>query len=165
MVLATLRSTLSCCAAGTQLVPASPHTLRQILVQFFDSRSAPEKPKALFYIMILLLVQLLLIRIIEYPDSFTRWSSNMFGKTLFSALLLAASAAPLATDLSLEPCINGDVSRSGNFPSQEMERQIHAYLNWRSYEPYYLFAVAAEYLESPFEETDPRPGLPLDWPQ
>lgn len=89
----------------------------------------------------------------------------MFGKTLVSLALLGASAATLATDLSLEPCINGDVSRSGSFPTQEMERQIHAYLNWRSYEPYYLFAVAADYLESPFEETDPRPALPLEWPR
>lgn len=76
----------------------------------------------------------------------------MFGKTLATALLLSLSVAATAEDHSLEPCINGDVSGSGNYPSEAMERQIAAYLNWRSYEPFYLFAVSAQYLESPFDD-------------
>ena len=79
----------------------------------------------------------------------------MLGKHLVLALGLTASLGASATDLTLEPCINGDVSNSGNYPSEAMERQIHAYLNWRSYEPYYLFAVSASYLESPFADGKP----------
>jgi hypothetical protein len=45
-----------------------------------------------------------------------------------------------------------------------MEHQIQAYLSWRSYEPYHLFAVTPVHVESPFEETDPRAGLQLEWP-
>ena len=75
----------------------------------------------------------------------------MFGKSLIAGLALLAGTAQ-AQDLSLEPCVNGDVSQSGNYPTQLMEGQINAYLDWRSYEPYYLFAVSANYLESPFEE-------------
>jgi hypothetical protein len=52
----------------------------------------------------------------------------------------------------LEPCINGDVSASGTFPTQEMEEQILAYLEWRSAEPYYLFQVAAQRISDPYPE-------------
>jgi 3-methyladenine DNA glycosylase/8-oxoguanine DNA glycosylase len=84
----------------------------------------------------------------------------MFGKALVLSIALAAASAAPADDLSLEPCINGGVSSSGNYPSEAMERQIAAYLNWRSYEPYYLFAVSAQYLQSPFGESDGEPTKP-----
>jgi hypothetical protein len=74
----------------------------------------------------------------------------MFAKYLVPAVLFALSGVAAATDLSLEPCVNGAVSKSGNFPTQSMEREIYAYLDWRSYDPYYLFAVTANYLEDPF---------------
>lgn len=64
----------------------------------------------------------------------------MFRKTLFVSLVLLS--LPALADTSLEPCINGDVSASGSFPSQEMEDQIMAYLDWKPGEPYYLFNVA-----------------------
>lgn len=71
----------------------------------------------------------------------------MYKKTLVLTLSLFASTAAFATDLSLEPCINADVSSSGNFPSQEMEDQVYAYLEWRSEQPYYLFRIASEDIE------------------
>mgnify|MGYP001555607750 CR=1 FL=1 len=76
----------------------------------------------------------------------------MFRKTLGLTLALVGMSSAYASDLSLEPCINADVSASGNFPSQEMEEQIHSYLSWRSDQPYYLFAVASELIETPLEE-------------
>jgi len=76
----------------------------------------------------------------------------MFRKALILALSLFATSAAVATDFSLEPCINADVSSSGNFPSQEMEDQVHAYLNWRSDQPYYLFRVASEEIQTPYQE-------------
>lgn len=80
----------------------------------------------------------------------------MFERTLPLALgALLFTTATIANDMALEPCINGDVSPSGNYPSAAMEREIQAYLTWKSYEPYYLFAVSANYLELPFE-----PGAP-----
>ena len=74
----------------------------------------------------------------------------MFAKSLVPAILIALSGTAAATDLALEPCVNGAVSKSGNFPTQSMEREIYAYLDWRSYDPYYLFAVTANFLEDPF---------------
>jgi len=71
----------------------------------------------------------------------------MFKKTLVLTVSLFASTAVFANDLSLEPSINGDVSSSGNFPSQEMEDQVYAYLEWRSSQPYYLFRIASEEIE------------------
>lgn len=34
------------------------------------------------------------------------------------------------TSKSLEPCINGSVSASGTFPTQAMENQLAAYVEW-----------------------------------
>jgi hypothetical protein len=76
----------------------------------------------------------------------------MVGKTLAFALLLLLANTALAYDTSLEPCMNGDVSATGSFPSQEMEKQIHAYLEWRSDQPYYLFQVASESINTPYQE-------------
>ncbi len=76
----------------------------------------------------------------------------MFRNALVLGIFLFTSTAVVATDHSLEPCINGDVSSSGNFPSQEMEDQVHAYLNWRSDQPYYLFRVASEEIQTPYQE-------------
>jgi hypothetical protein len=81
----------------------------------------------------------------------------MFERSLpmaLGAILFTATAG--ATDLTLEPCVNGDVSPSGTYPSAAMEREIQAYLTWKSYEPYYLFAVSASYLESPFGQETPE---------
>jgi hypothetical protein len=76
----------------------------------------------------------------------------MFEKRLaLAGILSLASMAATADDLMLEPCINGDVSPTGNYPTAAMEREIHNYLAWRSDQPYYLFAVSAYYLETPFK--------------
>ena len=40
---------------------------------------------------------------------------------LFGLYAMATNALALDYDLNLEPCINGDVSESGLFPSQEEE--------------------------------------------
>jgi len=71
----------------------------------------------------------------------------MFRKALILAASLFASTAAFATDFSLEPSINGDVSSTGNFPTQEMEDQVYAYLNWRSDQPYHVFRIASEEIE------------------
>ncbi len=74
----------------------------------------------------------------------------MFRKTLF--VLLGLVTLPVYASDMLEPCINGDVSASGTFPTQEMEEQVHAYLDWQSAEPYYLFQVAAQRISDPYPE-------------
>ena len=74
----------------------------------------------------------------------------MFRKTLF--VLLGLVTIPAYANDMLEPWINGDVSASDTFPSQEMEEQILAYLDWRSAEPYYLFQVAAQKISDPYPE-------------
>ena len=43
---------------------------------------------------------------------------------LFGLYALAANALAMDNDLDLEPCINGDVSESGLFASQEEEDQF-----------------------------------------
>jgi hypothetical protein len=51
-----------------------------------------------------------------------KWSSKMFRKTFF--VLLTFAAIPVsAKDAQeiLEPCINGGVSASGNYATQELE--------------------------------------------
>ena len=70
----------------------------------------------------------------------------MFRKTLGTAFSAIFTTTAFAADLSLEPCIDGGVSASGNFPTQEMEDQIYAYRNWASEMPGYLFAFALESL-------------------
>lgn len=46
-------------------------------------------------------------------------------------LALSARAEPGPTSTNaLEPCINGDVSKSGRFPSQAMEDAYASYLGW-----------------------------------
>ena len=53
----------------------------------------------------------------------------MFRKTLFVLLtFVAIPAAANATEDMLEPCINGDVSASGNYPTQELEDLTLAFL-------------------------------------
>lgn len=79
----------------------------------------------------------------------------MFGKLFAAALLTLVGNSTFASDESLEPCINGGVSPSGSYPSETIERGMRAYVNWRTYEPYYLFAVSADYLQSPFGEQEP----------
>jgi len=50
---------------------------------------------------------------------------------VFSLLAFSASAGGLPDAVpSLEPCVNAGVSRSGLFPTQEMEDQFAAYLQW-----------------------------------
>lgn len=39
------------------------------------------------------------------------------------------SAAP-ATDASLDPCLNGEASQTGRFPTQAMEDEFNRYLDW-----------------------------------
>jgi len=76
----------------------------------------------------------------------------MSNKTLILAFSLLCSGSLMAGDLDLEPCINGGVSSSGSFPTQDMEDQIHAYLKWRSDAPYHLFRVASKLIETPYPE-------------
>jgi hypothetical protein len=76
----------------------------------------------------------------------------MFRTTLSITFFSLFSANAFATGLSLEPCIDGGVSASGNFPTQEMEEQIHAYRDWASDMPGYLFAMALETIAPPVEE-------------
>lgn len=71
---------------------------------------------------------------------------SMFGVFAF---LFAASAT--ADDLALEPCVNGAVSPSGTHTTAALEREANGYQTWPDYAPYYLFAVSATYLESPFD--------------
>jgi hypothetical protein len=81
----------------------------------------------------------------------------MFRKTLGIALTLTFTTPVFAADLSLEPCMNGGVSASGNFPTQEMEEQIYAYRRWASEMPGYLFAFSLESL-SPTVDGAPAVG-------
>lgn len=74
-----------------------------------------------------------------------------------AAILFSVSAT--GSDLSLEPCINGAVSPSGTHATAALERQANGYQTWPNYAPYYLFAVSASYLESPFgDEVDETIG-------
>lgn len=75
----------------------------------------------------------------------------MIMKTLVIAAAFVAASAD-ASEYSLEPCINGGVSSNGQFPSQEMEDQVQAYLEWKSSDPYYLFSISASSIDTPFEE-------------
>ena len=71
----------------------------------------------------------------------------MFGTnfTLAASLLLSTSVTG-GEDLNLEPCINGQVSSQGVFPTQIMEDQITAYLEWSAAKgnPYYLFSMVSK---------------------
>jgi hypothetical protein len=50
---------------------------------------------------------------------------------LFSLLAFAVSAGEQPNvDLTVEPCINGEVSASGLFPTHAMEDAFAAYLDW-----------------------------------
>ena len=79
----------------------------------------------------------------------------MFGKHTLLGLTLLASGAGLASDLALEPCANGAVSATGTWPTELAESGLDAKLNWQTYDPYYLFAVSASYLEPPFVDEPP----------
>jgi hypothetical protein len=70
------------------------------------------------------------------------------------AFNLMAGETPLADAHALEPCINGEVSASGTFPSQAMEEQIDAYMRWSNLtgQPYYLFTVANDRLVGALDE-------------
>ncbi|MEZ5589122.1 MAG: hypothetical protein R3E46_18825 [Sedimenticolaceae bacterium] len=83
----------------------------------------------------------------------------MFGKIALFFVALSAATLANADEISLEPCTNGGVSSSGRFPSELMEQRFYTQLNWRSFAPYYLFAVSASYLESPFATVD-APSAP-----
>lgn len=75
----------------------------------------------------------------------------MFRKTLGLSPSLFCASSVFATDLSLEPCVNGDVSASDSFPTQAMKDQIYADLDWRSDQSYFRFAVASRLVARPFE--------------
>ena len=68
---------------------------------------------------------------------------------LFSLLAFSVDAgegAGAGFSMDLEPCINGAVSESGAYPSQEMEDQIRAYLAWRKEigNPFYMFRTSVD---------------------
>lgn len=79
----------------------------------------------------------------------------MFRTTWVSTLTFVFSASAFAADLSLEPCMDGGVSASGNFPTQEMEEQISAYLDWASDQPGYLLAISPKALDPAAEHSAP----------
>ena len=64
---------------------------------------------------------------------------------IFSLFASAVSAEAQPTvNLDLEPCFNGEVSATGAFPTQAMEEQVDAFVNWTAETGrfYYLFEVA-----------------------
>lgn len=70
---------------------------------------------------------------------------------LFSLLAFSAYAGEGVDSglaLELEPCVNGAVSESGAYPSQEMEVQIEAYLAWSEVtgSPFYMFRASRNQL-------------------
>lgn len=76
---------------------------------------------------------------------------NIYLKSAIGAAAVLISMSTAADDLALEPCIDGGVSPSGTYPTAALERQAIGYQNWPNFAPYYLFAVSATYLESPFD--------------
>ncbi len=50
--------------------------------------------------------------------------------TLFTAGSLSAAQPATATEAKLDPCLNGQVSESGRFPTQAMEDEFNRYLSW-----------------------------------
>ncbi|MGB5198267.1 MAG: hypothetical protein WBR56_00020 [Sedimenticolaceae bacterium] len=71
-------------------------------------------------------------------------------RNLGSLILAGAlTSAAYASDLDIEPCINGGVSSRGDYATQAMEDHIKAQLDWRSY---YLDRMAASRVEKPRDE-------------
>ena len=50
--------------------------------------------------------------------------------TLFAAGNVSAAQPATATSANLDPCLNGQVSASGRFPTQAMEDEFNRYLSW-----------------------------------
>lgn len=50
--------------------------------------------------------------------------------TFFTAGSLSAAQPATATGAKLDPCLNGQVSESGRFPTQAMEDEFNRYLSW-----------------------------------
>ncbi len=50
--------------------------------------------------------------------------------TLFAAGTVSAAQPTTATVANLDPCLNGQVSASGRFPTQAMEDEFNRYLSW-----------------------------------
>jgi hypothetical protein len=78
------------------------------------------------------------------------FENHGFNLTL-AAAAMAFSLSAAAEDLALEPCVNGAVSPSGTYATAALERAANGYHTWSDFAPYYLFAVSANYLESPFD--------------
>ena len=79
-------------------------------------------------------------------------------KTTLGAAAVIFSLSAAADDLALEPCVNGAVSPSGTFATAALERAANGYHTWSDFAPYYLFAVSADYLESPFGDETATSG-------
>lgn len=84
---------------------------------------------------------------------------NKYLRLPFAAVAMAFTLSAGADDLALEPCVDGAVSPSGTHPTAALERQALGYQTWSNYAPYYLFAVSANYLESPFDD-EPATAVP-----
>ena len=67
----------------------------------------------------------------------------MFGKIALLFVALSAATLANADEISLRTMHQRRVSSSGDFPSELMEQRFYTQLNWRSFAPYYLFAVSA----------------------
>jgi hypothetical protein len=79
---------------------------------------------------------------------------------VFSLLVFSASAGGLPDAVpSLDPCVNARVSMSGLFPSQEMEDQFAAYLQWTKDQGLPRFAAFESIIDAGSE-----PGLQFPTP-
>lgn len=87
----------------------------------------------------------------------------MLARKIIPLALLAATAGAQASDLALEPCINGGVSASGRFASQEAEDQVNAYVDWRLNQPYYALHGRNAALRDPFDDGRADDAAGDDW--
>lgn len=76
----------------------------------------------------------------------TKFLPMMFSLLAFS--VYAGEGVVSLSAIDLEPCVNGAVSESGTYPSQEMEDQIQAYLAWsqETGNPFYMFRASGNHL-------------------
>ncbi len=75
----------------------------------------------------------------------------MLEKLLAFTMPALLATVTLAGDDSLEPCINGEVSRSGDFASQVMQDQVYVHLQWQTDDPH-QFRVAARKVQTAYPE-------------
>ena len=72
----------------------------------------------------------------------------MFRKSLLVAVFTLVSSSTFADDLSLEPSINGEVSKSGEYSTQMVEDYVNFYLRWIEEDPYDLYKASPQTAEA-----------------